>query len=960
MKQKLKKSITIILTFAFIFLCFPQKIYALEKINVGFIDYKGFIEKDVSGAYSGYAVDYLNEISKYTQWEYHYVFDTWERCLEKLKKGDIDILCSAQYTPERDEYFDYSSLPIGNEYTIIYTNLDTPIYFNDFSAMNHKVIGLLEDSYQNQSLKKYAEENHFQYQKKYYKNEESIINALYRKEVDMIAVGSLPLHDNVKVVAKFDPQPFYITVKEGNTQLLDRINQSLKMIHENTPYFEMDLFNKHYSNSAYSTQPLLTREEVEYIQKQETIPIGVLTDSFPFAYKDNIKQDGILIGIMNKISEKTGLKFEYQPMNSKNESQAFMKENKTRLFCGALKHSKDVVSGKYWSSQPILDVDQVVVSKKNSFIENFDEATIALTFPLEVVGKQLLRDYPHAKIIYYSTISECLDDVVYGDADLTVYNTHTMNYLIQKPEYENQLSVHSISLDPISVCVIANREIDKHLASIINKSIDSFSKTEKDKIIYSYTIGFRYQYTLLDNLYLYRYTIIFGLSVLVLIGIMLYILNKRHIQYVINKRESDILRRKVEIDTLTGLYNPEIFFDKVKNVLENSQDDFFILYIDVNRFKIVNELYGMESGDHLLNYIGKQLQELSQKYPDVLTCHFNADKFFVFAPQLYYEDICQIDILKDYHMEIELSLRYGLYHIIDLSIPVNLMCDRAALASQDVRGNYFNKMGIYNDQKRLKILQEQEIVDNIQDAMANDQLFIMIQPKYDIINEKIIGGESLVRWKHPTKGFISPIDFIPILENNGYIIHLDYFVWDKTCQFLHILKQRGLDISISVNVSRLNFYRPHLIELLEELLQKYNLEPQNLQLEITESIYSEDTEFIYSIVRELQQHGFIILMDDFGSGYSSLNMLKDAPVDIIKLDMAFLSSKEDTSRSHIIIEGVVNLTNSLHLPVIVEGVETASQVSFLKSICTQYIQGYYFSKPLPEDEFEKLYKKYQK
>lgn len=960
MKQILKNFIIITLTLVFIFLCFPQKIHALEKINVGFIDYKGFIEKDSLGSYSGYAVDYLNEISKYTQWEYHYVFDTWDRCLEKLKKGDIDILCSAQYTPERDKYFDYSSLPIGNEYTIIYTGLDSQIYFNDYDTMNHKIIGLLEDSYQNQSLKKYADENNFQYQEKYYKNEEDIIKALYQKEVDMIAVGSLPLHDNVKVVAKFDPQPFYITVKEGNNQLLNKINQSLKTIQENTPYFEMELFNRHYSNSAYSTQPLLTREEVEYIQKQDIIPVGVLADAFPFSYADETKQEGILIGILNKISEKTDLKFEYQPMYSNNESQVFMKESDTRLFCGAFKHAKDVISGKYWSSQSILDVDQVIVSKKNSYIENFNDATIALTFPLEIIGKELLRDYPNAKIRYYSTVSECLDDVVHGDADLTVYNTYTMNYLIQKPEYENQLSVHSISLDPISICITANNQIDEHLVSIINKTIESFSKVEMDKIIYSYTIGFRYQYSFLDNLYLYRYSIMFGVIALAFAGIMIYILNKRHTQYLINKKESDILRKKVEIDTLTGLYNSEIFFDKVQNVLNSSQDDFFILYIDVNRFKIVNELYGMQSGDELLSYIGKQLQKLCQKYPNVIACHFNADKFFVFSPHLYYEEICQTDILKDYHIEIELSLRFGLYHITDYTIPVNLMCDRAALASLDVRGNYFNKIGIYDDQKRIKILQEQEIVDNIQDAIKNNQLFIMIQPKYDIFNEKIIGGESLVRWKHPSKGFISPIDFIPILENNGYIIHLDYFVWEKTCEFLHALKQQGLDISISVNVSRLNFYRPHLIELLEELLQKYDLEPYNLQLEITESIYSEDTEFIYSIVRELQKHGFVILMDDFGSGYSSLNMLKDAPVDIIKLDMAFLSNTEETERSRVIIEGVVNLTSSLHLPVIVEGVETAQQVSFLKSISAQYIQGYYFSKPLMEDAFEKLYKEYKK
>ena len=952
--------INFIISLMFVFLCFPQKTYALDKINVGFIDYKGFIEKDKSGSYSGYAVEYLNEISKYTQWEYHYVYDSWEHCLDRLKNGEIDILCSAQYTNERDQDFDYSKYSIGNEYTIIYTNPNENIYFNDFTAMNNKTIGLLKDSYQNQSLKQYAKQNHFTYQEKYYQNEEDVMNALSTKEVDMIAVGSLPLHNNVKVVAKFDPQPFYITVREGNTKLLHQINDALSQIRNNTPYFEMGIYEKYYSNSSYSTQPLLTREEIEQISRTDTIDIAFSSNHFPLSYlDDNHQQEGILIDMMDKISEKTGMKFNYHFLSSQKEIDKFVKQ-KNHFYCGASTKSKDVIEGKVWSSKILLDIDQVIVLKKDKVLESFDNMKIALTFDLESQGQELIRDYPDASLQFHTTIDECLEAINNGEADMTINNAYTMNYLIQQPEYLNTLTAHSISLDPYSICIIGENTIDEKLVSIINKTIDSFSKVEKDKLVYNYTIGLRYEYSLLDNLYRYRYSIIFIIVIVVIILTLLMILNKRHTEYLIDKKETDILRKKFEIDSLTGLYNIEAFYDRVSRVLKESQRDFFIVYIDVNRFKIVNELYGMEEGDRLLCFVADQLDKLNEEYPEMISCHFNADKFFVFAPQSAYQRLTQANLLEGYHIEMDISVRYGVYYITDSSIPVNLMCDRAALASQDVKGNYFQRLSIYNDQKRLQILQEQQIIDDIQGAISNHELFIVIQPKYDIFEEKIIGGEALVRWKHPLKGYIPPTDFIPIIENNGYIIRLDYYVWETTCQFLQRMKKQGIDLTLSVNVSRLNFYRPHFVELMLSLAQKYDIEPSHFQLEITESVYSKDSEYIYSIIRELQNNGFTILMDDFGSGYSSLNMLKDAPLDIIKLDMNFLGSTTKTKRSRLIIETVINLTHSLNMPAIVEGVETAEQVTFLKSIQAHYIQGYYFSKPLLEDDFIHLYLKINK
>ncbi len=956
--EKKTKIIGLVLLFIFTLFCFPERTKAVDTIKVGFIDYKGFIEKDNFGVYQGYAVDYLNEISKYTQWEYQYIFDSWDNCLEKLKNGEIDILCSAQYTKERDQYFDYSKYAIGNEYTIVYTNLDTSIYFNDYEAMDHKTIGLLKDSYQNQSLVQYAKDNHFDYKEKYYSNEEDVVQALKNHEVDMIAVGSLPLHNHLKVVAKFDPQPFYITVKEGNYTLLNQVNDALSQIKKDSPYFENEIYNKHYSDSAYSTQPLFTRDEIEYIQKLDSLQVGFYTNMFPFSYiGKNDQPEGILIDIMKKISEKSNIQFEYVPFSEGKDIEQFLNESPWHIFCGSTKNSKGIIDGKYWSSYSLIDVDQVIVTKNDKSFDTFDNCTIALMFDFETSGKSFINNYPSAHTQYYASVEECLDAVNKGEADLTIYNAYTMNYLIQKPEYVDRLTAHSISLEPHSSCLAVQNDIDSRFAAILNKTIKSFNDSEIDKIVYGYTIGYRYEYSLLDNIYMYRYFIILIFVILVLICILLSIFNKRHTQYLIDKKEADILRRKVEIDTLTGLYNYDFFLELVKDRLANDEGDFCILYLDVNRFKIVNELYGMGIGDQLLAYIGEQLLDVEKQYNNVLSCHFNADKFLIFAPKDVYKEIIDIDLLQDSNLEMGISMRYGLYIIDDRHVPVNLMCDRAALASQDIKNNYFQKIGIYDDKKRLQILHEQEIIDDIQQALVQQQLFIMVQPKYDILEKKIKGGEALVRWKHPQKGFIPPNEFIPIIENNGYIIQLDYYVWDLACQFLAKMKKMGIDMDISVNVSRLNFYRPHLVKLLVDLVHQYDIDAKNLQLEITETVYSEDKEFIYSIIRELQRNGFTILMDDFGSGYSSLNMLKDAPVDIIKLDMDFLDSTNETNRSKPIISSIVELTHSLGLSVIVEGVETENEVEFLKTIHAYTIQGYYFSKPLLEDDFIALYQK---
>lgn len=285
------------------------------------------------------------------------------------------------------------------------------------------------------------------------------------------------------------------------------------------------------------------------------------------------------------------------------------------------------------------------------------------------------------------------------------------------------------------------------------------------------------------------------------------------------------------------------------------------------------------------------------------------------------------------------------------------MCDRALMALRTVKNSYTDKTAVYSEEMRLEILDEQELTGDMDEALAAGQFVVYFQPQVDYDDGKLIGAEALVRWKHPTRGLIPPYKFIPLFEKNGFISKLDEFVWGKSCSYMRKwLDSSGklLPISVSVNISRVDIYNKDLCANLLALVGKYDLPPASLRLEITEGVYMEDSEQLSRVVGELQAAGFTVEMDDFGSGYSSLNMLKDVPVDMLKLDMRFLSSSKNEARSGNILSSVIRMARWLRLPIITEGVETREQADYLKNLGACYMQGYYFGRPMPAEEFEEI------
>lgn len=421
------------------------------------------------------------------------------------------------------------------------------------------------------------------------------------------------------------------------------------------------------------------------------------------------------------------------------------------------------------------------------------------------------------------------------------------------------------------------------------------------------------------------------------------------------------MKHAYEHDPLTGLYNRNFFFSETRKLLDRCPGiRFALIRFDIDHFQTYNSFWGEEEGDRLLRFIADRLREISAQYEPCTYARINADTFCLCAPYSGEEDVrraalAESDKLAAYNREYRLVPSFGVYVIGSPEEKIQKMYELATLAAKDCKGRYFACVGFYKPEMSEKVLQNQWIVNEMQHALDAGQFEVFLQPKYNLRTELPYGAEALVRWRHPEKGLLSPGVFIPVLEQNGFIGRVDYFMWESVCRLLRGWIAAGHDPGpISVNVSRMNLYNPNLAQSLKTLVKKYDVPPRLLHLEVTESAYMDSPEIMEKTVAALQREGFSVLMDDFGSGYSSLNTLKDIHVDVLKIDLKFLSGDSNGERSRSILASTIRMAGWLNMPVIMEGVETLQQVEFLRSIGCNYAQGFYYAKPMPVAEYEQL------
>ncbi len=421
------------------------------------------------------------------------------------------------------------------------------------------------------------------------------------------------------------------------------------------------------------------------------------------------------------------------------------------------------------------------------------------------------------------------------------------------------------------------------------------------------------------------------------------------------------LEFRADYDELTRLFNAEAFYRNVSNRLKMYPErNFAIIAMDIEHFRIINDRFGVETGNRCLEYAGKLIQASLHK--DGIASRYEADMFSVLVE--FDEDN---DILK-YVTELSESFQFeeakrcgstlcfGIYKVDDREIPIRLMCDRARIAKREIKGNKLSNVSVYDDSIRLHQRKVAQMESEMQRALTEHEFVMFLQPKVDLGTGKICSAEALVRWQHPSNGLRMPGEFLPYFESNGFIKKLDEYMWECAAKFVSELSKEGYEIPISVNVSRFHVSHTDLLDKLTGLTKKYGIDNRLIHLEITETLFTEDVNELYRTMGELKELGFVIEMDDFGSGYSSLNMLREAPVDVIKIDRYFVDEIMATKRGRIIIENAITMSKQLGMVVVAEGVETKEQVEFLREANCDIAQGYYYSKPVPADQFKELLK----
>ena len=427
---------------------------------------------------------------------------------------------------------------------------------------------------------------------------------------------------------------------------------------------------------------------------------------------------------------------------------------------------------------------------------------------------------------------------------------------------------------------------------------------------------------------------------------------------IIKLRENAALANQFKYDRLTGLFSKDYFCQRVQESLEaNPDDDYMIICSNIENFKIYNDSFGVKAGDNLLKELAKAI--LNRLGSDSICGRFGADRFLLLRKRSGNEQTREKHFQDSwcnslaYHDSV--VMKWGIYEITDRSVPVEQMCDRAFLAVDSIKGKYDRLLAVYDENLRDRLVREQLITDAMEAGLQKGQFTVYLQPKYSLRNDGLAGAEALVRWIHPQLGFMSPGEFIPLFEKNGFITHLDRYVWEYVCAMLRDWKNKGYpSIPVSINVSRADMYQEFLPETLLGLIKEYGLEPAQLHLELTESAYTENPEQILTTVDKLRELGFIVEMDDFGSGYSSLNMLNQMKVDILKLDMKFIQSETAKPTEKGILQFIITLARWLNMSVVAEGVETHAQLERLQEVGCDYVQGYFFAKPMPLEEFEVL------
>ena len=692
------------------------------------------------------------------------------------------------------------------------------------------------------------------------------------------------------------------------------------------------------------------------------LTVGVPADRCPIFYTDPETRElvGIGIDLMRDAASEAGYTVQFRTIEEETLKDAL--DNPAYDLLMPFGSAVESASGQSTAvSENLMQTPFTFVTIENKELPAISTLRVGMLKSLGAGIETLHQMFPDMKIMEYETMDDSVKALRAGEVDALLHNSYVWSYVLQKPAY------HDLSVQPSEVFAMDFRagtpDTPKghEIIERLNDGITSMSDIQRQAVILDYTSRKLYQYDISD--YLYKYGVLILLIFLLFIAViaigMLRIKN-------VKLENEEKLRQVLDHDPLTGVLSTQGFRKRVEELLRLHTDTPYCLsYCNIRNFKYINASLGRDAGDELLKFWAEKFLEYLSK--DEAIGRLTADHFVILRRLRDKEDmkVDEVNVIKPVenffiHQGKDTRVRIccGIYLLTPKdfrNINVDQMIDLARVAEQRARENRKTDYEFYNPEQWERGRQIAEIVNLLPKALADGDIQVWYQPQVDYQTGKLIGAEALCRWDHAKLGMLYPDGFITVLEDAGLIYELDCFVWDSVCEDLHRWNQQGQYRAVSVNVSRNDITEDRDIpELFRALIQKYDLKVDQLRIEITETAFAEKSELLIRTTEKLKSYGFKVEMDDFGSGYSSLHMLKEVPVDRIKLDLHFLTGTGDQEKGRKIITYIIQMVRSLGLELIAEGVETKEQAEFLKQKGCSEMQGYYFYRPMPVHDFEEV------
>ena len=955
--KTLKKVISIVVIMFFILInCFS--FVQANKINttiikVGYVNHYGIYS--TSDNKSGYLFDYLNEIAKYTGWQYEFIEVEWDQGLQMLEDGQLDLFGPMQKTSEREQKYTFSERSLGNEYGALYISKDRKdIYYDNPASYDGLTVAIPPKTYYEDILKQYCLNNNIE-MNLVYTDASQLANGLKNKQYDMVlGLSTLDIENSV-LAAKIGSEPFYMATSKDNVSLAKQMDDVLSKIQGNDSYFEANLFNTHYANKAFNSYAF-TKEEMDFIKKHKTLRIVCNADWLPITYynEDTKKIEGIGIDLLSALEQQLDIHFELEVSHDLDDATRKIENNEVDLMFGFIKY--DLAKMKY--SNAIMNTPLVIVGRKE--IANNANKQIGYYRASETVSQELKKQYPNFNFVQYKSIQALIDALNDGKEQYVMFNY----YASEEIKWRNPNETYNISVTDINFAIDMGASIhnDPLLLDVINKGIQRLSSEQISTIVYDNNVARSDKYVTNRFLSEHRETLfIGGFSMFIIVLLVIIFLNNR---------KKHALQKMAYFDSLTNIYTIEKFKIDAKTILAKAHaNEYVLLCLDINNFKYINNTFGYESGDIILKEVVKHIRSfhpIEGNKHNYLFARISSDHFVILITQnnldallTHLKTISNNPIYINEMLSIpNVHFSIGYYTIDSLSEELNILLDKANYARKIGKVYHDHNIKSYTTQMHEAILWEKEVIMHMEQSLNNKEFTAYFQPKYDFKNEQLVGAEALARWNHSTKGMIPPIKFIPIFEKNGFIKKLDFFILEETCRFLAYCKQQNLPlVPISVNFSRVQLQDENLKEHVIAIVDKYEVDHALIEIELTENVLLEDPLSIIGVMSQIRNVGFTISIDDFGSEYSSLRLISQLPIDVLKIDKTFVDHCFDNDKGIIIIQKIIELAKVISLQTVAEGVETKQQAQLLKDMGCDIAQGYYYGKPLEKSEFLVLLKK---